>query len=266
MQKRTITGIVIAVSVLALAGCGKKQDVKLLENAAPENSAMCFYVFDGETTVSKWLFDTDEEKRIISKINALPAVKADNKLLENWKEPCYGISISDKDGYDIWLTYSDGMWLTKDGSLYKAKYDLAGVYDSFDGDENAWESGIAMPNSIILSEYSLKYLKRDDSSDESTKIGLSFVGKEGPVVTVKLENLTQDTIAYGTYFTLEREIDGIWYILPPALSNYAFIDIAIELPAGASKEENCDLTMYGELKPGHYRIEKEHAYAEFEIN
>ena len=122
-----------------------------------------------------------------------------------------------------------------------------------------------MPNSIILSEYSLKYLKRDDSSDESTKIGLSFVGKEGPVVTVKLENLTQDTIAYGTYFTLEREIDGIWYILP-TLSNYAFLDIGIELPADASKEEKCNLTMYGELKPGHYRIEKEHAYSEFEIN
>ena len=256
---------IIAMSVLISCG-GNGADVVMLEHASSENSAMCLYKFDGEATFVKWIYDTKTEDQIISEINKLPTKSVGAEKLAEWKEPCYGISISDKEGYDITLTYSDGIWLIKDGSVYAAQYDLSGLYERTEAEET-WlsQGGMAMPNASALSQYSLKYYGTTGAENENQNIRLSFVKKEGSVITVRLENLTEEEQLYGEYYSLEKEIDGSWYKVPVALTNYGFTDIGIILSPGASREETCDLTMYGTLAPGHYRIEKANAYAEFTI-
>ncbi len=262
---RIIGSVLAALACIGIAGCGK-QDAVLLKDAAPENSAMCFYKFDGKETTVKWLYDQAAEQEIIKKINKLPVKSADPEVLGSWSEPCYGIEISDKEGYEIWLTYSDGIWLTKDGSVYTADFDLGGQYARLEGEEDTLsQGGMAMPNAAILAKYSEKYYGTVDPEKVNDGLRLTFVKMEGPVVTVKLENLSDEPYIYGTYYSLQKEIGGTWYQMAPALSNYGFNDIAYELPAGGSSEEECDLTMYGELEAGHYRIEKELAYAEFDI-
>ena len=209
----------------------------MLENASPENSAMCFYRFDGETTYVKWLYDQTEEKRIIKEINKLPTVSGEPSLLSDWPDTCYGISIRDNDGYDIWLSYGNGIWLVKGGRVYTAEYDLAGLYERIDTEED-WLSkdGSAIPNAEILDKYNANYYGKTGDEDINQSIRMTFLDLDGTVATVRLDNLTETEVTYGEPFTLDKEIDGEWVKLPVAMSNYSFISVANILQTGDSAE------------------------------
>lgn len=267
MKKITLF-VLCFMFVFTLVGCGKKQDCKMLENASPETSAMSFYYFDGEKTTIKWLYDKTEEEKIIDDINKLQTKSVANTRVEDMKVPCYGIEIVDKDGFDIWLTYSNGLWLLKDGSVYEADFDFETVFSGVsDEDQDTMEGGINMPNSSILGQYDMRYYaKVEDMSNTRDGVTLSVTAVEGNIVTIKIQNDSNEEFCYGEYFTLQKEFDGCWYEVPVRLSNYGFNDIGIILDAHKSSEEKCDLTMYGELEKGHYRIEKEKLAADFYVD
>ena len=250
---------------LALVGCGKRQDRKMLENASPETSAMAFYYFDGENTTVKWLYDVAQEQKIVANINKLMTKSVANTRVADMKVPSYGIAISDKDGSEIWLTYSNGLWLLKDGSVYEADYDFKTLYDSVpDTDLDTMEGGINMLNSAILGQYDVSYYEKvEDMTSTRDGVTLSVTSVKDNIVTVKIQNDSDQDFFYSQYFTLQKEIDGSWYKLPVRLSNYGFIDIGIVLEPHKNATEKCDLTMYGELDKGHYRIEKEQLVADF---
>lgn len=245
------------------------KDIKcLLDKASPQTSAMAFYYFDGKNTVIKRLYDQAEEQRIIDEINMLNITPVEKTKVSEMKVPCYGLEISDIDGYEIWLTYSNGLWLLKSGDVYEAKYDFDSLYSDIPDDDSTISlGGMSMINSAILGQYDTRYYSKSENL-ENTKEGitLSFVSYENNIVTVKLQNDSDEDFFYGMYFTLQKEIDGVWYSLPVRLSNYAFEDIGLILPAGQNSEETCDLTMYGDLDSGHYRIEKEGMATDFLIS
>lgn len=264
MNKRIF--VVLILAFIFIGGCGKKgQDCKMLENASPETSAMSLYYFDGDSTTIKWLYDSKEEQKIIDAINALKTQTISVERVSEMSVPSYGLAISDKEGYEIWLTYSDGLWLLKDGSVYGAEYDFKSLFDSITGgDVSTQNGGIYMPNSAILGQYDVRYYaETGDMTSSRDGISLSVVSVDGNIVTIQIENDSVEEYTYGTYYSLQKEIDGKWYAIPAALSNYGFEDIAYILEAGKTAEEKCDLTMYGELQEGHYRIEKDQLAAEF---
>ena len=259
--------IAVGICFLTNPKTGDKGEYELLKEASPESSAMSFYYFDGENTTTKLLFDEAKEKNIIDEINNLKTTRCDSGRINDMTVPCYGLTISDKDGYEIWLTYSNGLWLLKDGTLFEAKYDFEKTYDEISTEhEYTQNGGINMPNAAILGKYDLRYYSESETmGPERDGVSLSVKSVKDNIVTVTIQNNTEAEFCYGTYFSLQKEIDGVWYTLPIALSNYGFTDIACILSPGNSTEETCDLTMYGELSDGHYRIEKEKMAAEFFI-
>lgn len=266
-MKKTMILVFCVLLLFAIAGCGIKQDRKLLEYASPETSAMSFYHFDGEKTTVKWLYDVNKEKKIINDINQLKTKSVDPSRIADMKVPSYGIEIVDKDGFEIWLTYSNGLWLLKDGTVYEAEYDIESLYDGVeDPDLYEMEGGIHMLNAALLGQYDIRYYQKvEDMSDTRDGVSLSVVSVEDHIVTIKIQNDSDEDFFYGEYFTLQKEIDGSWYEIPVRHSNYGFNDIGLYLQAHSTEEETCDITMYGELEQGHYRIEKEGLAAEFEI-
>lgn len=246
----------------------KGNNIKLLENASPSTSAMSFHYFDGKNTEIKWLYDEKEEQKIIDEINNVVTKKGDSSLITEFTAPCYGLEITDKDGYMIWLTYCNGLWLSKDGSIYEADYNFEKLYNNISSDSSDIISGGAgMTNAGLLGEYDTRYYSiAPEMSSMKDGVELSISAIEGNTVTVLIQNNSSEDFIYGTYYSLNKEIDGVWYVLPPKLSNYGFTDIAMILSGGESKEEQCDLTMYGELSDGHYRIEKAEMVAEFTIS
>lgn len=265
-MKRVLLALLL---VLVLSGCSKttpKPECLLLEHASPDTSAMAFYYFDGDQSQIRWLFDQKEEKKIIQEINALPTKAVDADRVKDMTIPTYGIEICDEDGYEIWLTYSQGLWLTKDGSVYEATYDMASLFEQIPTDSSDIWDGVHVPNAAILGKYDIRYYEKvTDMTDTIDGVTLAVTDVKDAIVTVTLTNDSDEAFGYGEYFSLQKELDGEWYTLPPALSNYGFSDLGYILDPHQSAEETCDLTMYGDLEPGPYRIAKEGMAAEFVI-
>ena len=249
---------------------GEPVDIKLLEKAAPQSSALEIYCFDGKNTIRRTVFDEAWKDKVINAVNSLNLTTADDSVLLEWSEPCYGITMGDLDGMEIWLTYSNGLWIEKGGALYHGELDLAALFDeaaSLDRTlENTFKSGISMPNSAILAKHFIKYCQKATGDEVTEKDGVSlhFVSIDGNKVTVEYNNNSDKEYLYGDYYYLQKNINGEWYQIPVAFSNYAFNDIAHILNPGGNAKFTCDLTMYGELEAGHYRIVKENLYAEFD--
>lgn len=267
MKKGFTLGVCIIILLLSV-GCGKHQDCILLDHASPDTSSMTFYYFDGEKTEIRWLYDEAQEKEIIKKINSLPTKMVNSEQIADMKEPCFGLEISDSDGYDIWLTYSNGLWLLKDGTVYTSKYDFEKLYSSIPREGMyVMDGGIYMLNSAYLGEYDLRYYqKAEEMCDTLDEVSISVESFDGSSVTLNIQNDSSEDFYYGTYYSLQKQIDGVWYRLPVKLSNYGFTDIGMILNSHSSTQEQCDLTMYGKLEEGHYRIEKEKMVAEFVVD
>lgn len=244
-----------------------KSDARLLEKASPSTSAMSLHYYDGEKTEIKWLYDQKEEQKIIDDINGLATKKVDSERIADFTSPCYGLEISDNDGYMIWLTYCDGLWLNKDGSVYEADFNFERLYNKISvASTQTIIGGAGMTNAGLLGEYDLRYYSvASEITHEKEGIRVAISSIKDDKVTLVIRNNSGEGFILGKHYSLQKEIDGVWYVLPAKLSNYAFTDIALELPNGESCEEECYLTMYGSLSDGHYRIEKEGYYSDFSV-
>ena len=89
----------------------------------------------------------------------------------------------------------------------------------------------------------------------------------GTSLNYKIYNNTDTTVSYGVSYEIEKYEDGKWKEFGVEVS---FIEIAIELESGYSKEEIIEWkSTYGKLKKGKYRLIKEvmgeTLFDEFEI-
>ena len=264
-MRKTASIILCIVMALSLCCCSKKEGRKLLEKASPKTSALVLYSFDGEETTLKIVFE-DQEEKFIEEINKLNAIRVDSAEIPDIKFPCYGIEINDTDGNEIELTYSNGYWLVNDGSVYMANFDFASAFKNAQADTpSTYKSGLYMPNAWYLGAKDVRfYQKADDMTNEKNGIAISFVSYKKNIVTVRLKNNTDEQYIYGEYFTLQKRIDGVWYTIPPK-TDFAFNDLGYVLEPGGESEAKCDLTLYGDLGPGLYRLEKEDVVTEFEV-
>lgn len=76
---------------------------------------------------------------------------------------------------------------------------------------------------------------------------------EDGIATVLIDNQSGYTMSYGEAYSLEQEQDGQWQELP-AQEELSFHDLAHELQDLEQATITCDLTYWGELAPGHYRL------------
>jgi hypothetical protein len=77
-------------------------------------------------------------------------------------------------------------------------------------------------------------------------------------IVFELENNGSDDWPYGSYYSLDVQLDGKWYSVPMNCDyNYVFTDELIYLKAGESKQITISLTgasHYSNLPAGHYRL------------
>lgn len=83
---------------------------------------------------------------------------------------------------------------------------------------------------------------------------------------VKIENRSGGEIEYGMHYGLQKEIEGKWYTLPIVRTNVGFDAVALILGDQGEAEESCDLTIFGELEEGNYRLVKDGMTAEFSLD
>lgn len=246
------------------------QPGNLLENASPETSALLLYYYDGETVTVRHLFDQEREKEIISEINALSSVdRAEEGMLEHWELPSYGLWISDKEGWDISVAWSNGLWLDQQGNVYQVEVDFPGYWEKLEGEME--ESGLSVyyfPNSEYLAPYDSRFLAEAEDPyaimDMPLGVTMELVSMEENIATLIIDNHSGEEFSYSMYYALQRKIDDTWYEMVPE-DNVAFNDVAVILPDMEQAEITCDLSIFGDLEPGTYRIVKDGMIAVFAL-
>ncbi|HHX59791.1 MAG TPA: hypothetical protein GX707_03485, partial [Epulopiscium sp.] len=96
----------------------------------------------------------------------------------------------------------------------------------------------------------------NDLKDVNMAVKAGSIQTKG--LSLLFENKTKKTVIYGDDFILEQEVDGIWYQVPITIEgNYGFHDIAYEMLPNEINVFTVDWEwLYGNLKPGKYRIIK----------
>ena len=85
-----------------------------------------------------------------------------------------------------------------------------------------------------------------------TQFILVSVRVEGDEAKVKFTNISDEPWNFGEYYRLEVLVEGQWYYVPS--EDYAVHDLLHEISAGAEYTMTYDLSPFGELAPGDYRI------------
>lgn len=75
-------------------------------------------------------------------------------------------------------------------------------------------------------------------------------------INFTFRNESETTFLYGTYFSLEKKISGIWYEVP-LKKGMAFSDIGYYLHPDQTESDTIYLNLFSEkLSPGRYRVIK----------
>lgn len=271
-MKKTIIILLLVLIIIGLAGYAfqkkyadsSETDYVLINDTTFEELQANLFYFDGNNTTIMYCDDKKRITQMLKELTLLKLKKVATKKLKKMKAPYYGLMVRDNNP----LTYSNGLWYSEDGSVYKADYDFEKTYsDLSDSFTRVIEGGAPMPNSYILGEYDIRfYTKVTDMPSEKNGIQLSVKSFEHNSITVVLKNTSHSDFLYGEKFSLQKEIDGNWYRLPTKM-NVAFHQVGLSLDAGHSEELTYDIgALYGDLKKGHYRIEQSDLVADFYKN
>lgn len=245
-----------------------KTSIQLLKDASVETSAMCLWEHNGSTTENCWLFDMDGEQEIVDYINGIKISDEVKDIdADKLNGSMYGLGIGRKDGWFTHFAWCDGYVFLEDGSVYKADIDFGRITNNY-----SWQEKDKMPLSSFPNMY---YIAKKDGKwnkvflEKSQKLksnGLNVTIKkfDGTKLVVKLKNKTKKELCYGEGFSLQVKIDGSWYCIP-AKDDLIFPSIANIMRAKEGRKKTYNLSPYGELPSGKYRIVIEGASATFNI-
>lgn len=268
--------IVFAIGVIFMAWLlyGKvahgndNQGGNILAGASPDTSALQMYYFDGETVSVRTFYDSDKEKKLIKRINAFVLSETEQGVVADMKPPFYGIWIGGEDGWGISVAWSEGIWIKDDGTTFYGNADFPVWWEEMAGeDEDDTLSVLSFPNAGILSAYHQCFMVEEDGlakGADSVEMSIEEIPADGKV-KVQITNNSEEEFTYGEYYSLQKRIDGHWYTMPIQAQNVGFHDIARILSAGESAEETYDISIFGALEPGEYRLVVEEISAEFAV-
>ena len=140
------------------------------------------------------------------------------------------------------------------------------MWEQMEGnDEDDTLNVLDFPNAGHLYSYHRFFLMKVDEQSAENQEGLTMTVEDigTSEITVRITNDSGEEFSYGEYFSLQKQIDGQWYMIPVRADNIGFQDIAHILPNGESVSETYDLDIYGTLEPGIYRLVVETLGAEF---
>lgn len=267
--------LLLAALALVMTGCAKtaapdreRSEVKLLDGAEPERSALTFCTYYGDTTEELCLFDCEIEWEIVNKVNECAVYDAELSELDGLDGNMYSLDIGGSDGWSITLTWQDGFCVTESGEVYYTDMDddfFAELTNGYEWKSSVNRDGNMLPNRYFFAnrgEWDAKYLNK---SAETVPEGIDVeVISVGDVITAKLTNTTDDDLMYGVGYSMQVLLGGDWYDVPP--KEVVFTPaVGFTLPAGTSVEKTYGYSWYVDLPKGTYRLIVEGAAAEFEI-
>jgi len=243
---------------------------EFLTLATPEYSALAFYHYEDDTLQMHFLFGEDHINRLFDTLRAVPYEWVEDWSNERVGDTLYAFEIRGQDGWPLSMIWSNGYWINAHGDVFSFDYDFSTIFDSFPFDtSNGFTTSFAsVPGirTIALTEkgWDTRFLQPAGLLNGSNDITMELLEITGPSATVALTNHGTEEWFYGVDYTIQVQIDGIWYEVPPT-EQVAFVAIAMLLGPGETNEETLDLSFYRELPTGFYRIVKANLTVEFDV-
>jgi len=260
--------VLILLAVLLLAGCAAKVD--LMPHASPETSALGLYVYDGDTIRRGFLFDSTEVSAVLRDFRQAKAepVEVDVTTLQ---PPFYGLEMGTggETVGSVHGLWADGCFLTDRGEAYRLSYDFEALLQKHDWEN--WDSFSdlqVMPCASLVAKtdsgWNKSFLSEAEPMTAPEGITMELVSRSDDAIVARFSNNSGEEWTYGLSYRVQVCLDGSWYNVP-AEQEYAIISIAMMLPDGKTQEESYNLSFYGQLPSGHYRLAAENLSAEFDI-
>ena len=261
---------VVWVLLLALLFTGCTAKVDLMPHASPETSALALYVYDGEVVRRGFLFEQSEAARVIRDFRQARAVPADVDVTA-LKPPFYGLEMGTGGAVvgSVHGLWADGYFLTDDGNAYKLNYDFEALLEK----EN-WESWDTFSDLQVMpcasfaakteSGWNKSFLSEAEPMAAPEGISMELVNHTDDTIVARFVNNSGREWMYGLSYRVQVCLDGTWYNVP-AEQEYAIVSLAVVLPDGKSQEEAYNLSFYGSLPAGTYRLAAENMAAVFEV-
>lgn len=270
-MKKTFLLLLTTFIILTMSGCQPQKNT-LWEKASPQNSALAFFCYDGESTTLQYLFSSGSITKLLDELSSVRATAADKWSPELITLPVYGIQIMDTDGNPLEAAWSNGYLITQDGNAYRFDFDFSVITDTYEFDSpDTWASTAVLPCADHLSKYNGQWyttlMNESDTLTPPEGISLEITDVSDQKIKATLTNQTGNEWCYGEFFSLQTELDGKWYIVPTTSgTNWAFNAIGYILTAGQETSKTYSLDMYGDLPDGNYRIIVENLSAEFSVS
>jgi len=269
--------LVLLFFVIFFSACGERgisyrtpiAPNDLMRNASAWQSAFSFYVFYGETTLRRIVFQhTSHRQGIIDELSSAPAARVRGWTLDDITLPIYGISMGTSCGYGINAAWSNGFWITDTGAVYRFEFDFEDFIQRQPWElPRSHESIMGFPNATFLTRdangWSNRFLTPTPELNPPVNLDMSFVSNTRQDVTFTLTNNRGIGWVFSYMYRVDVLLDGIWYFMP---ENLSFFLILTGLDAGETRTKTYGLQAYGYLPPGTYRLVKYDMYVIFEID
>ena len=285
MKKIVLLGMIFCLLLVILVGCDYLEENiaggidlnltapnELMKNASAENSAFMFSVFDGETVLSKVVFQSASHRQgIIDELLSAPAARVTGWTLDDITMPIYGIEMGTTCWHGMRAAWSNGFWITQTGDAYRFDFDFEAFIE-----RQRWEiprtfnTMAWFPNAVFLTrdEKGWRDTLLIPAADLNPPEGIEivFISNTNENVTFSVTNNNDVYWFYGVHFKVDVLLDGVWYDIPAMPGNWGFVDIGLMLGAGQTETKTYNFSMYGELPPGTYRLVMHDMYVVFEID
>ena len=274
-MKKIIAFLLCTALLLSLLGCEKKStegtgENHLWDEAAPEMGVMKFCSFDKNGGQCLSTFSDDTKNAVLNRLSAVTAQPVNDWTANKVKLPVYGITIPTDDGWGIHAAWSNGYLILRDGSVYKFDFDFSALAKDYQwpNEKHTINSLAGMPCGRLLSEgpdgWIAKHLSPADQLTAPEGIAMTLKEQTDEDITVELTNHSGTEWFFGEYFSLQVLLNDAWYNVPVLSDrNYGFHDIAWLLSAGKTQAKTYNLSMYGDLPAGTYRLVVENMSVEF---
>ncbi len=129
-----------------------------------------------------------------------------------------------------------------------------------------YQYGLSGTIEVYMDDTWRVFEQKTDNTTSTKQVEMQVITYTDGIVTLFIENHSEQEYIYGENFSLEKENHvGEWEtVLWP--DGYAWHDIAYVLPAFDSCEIEHNLSIFGTLPSGNYRIVKDELSAEFIIS
>ena len=231
----------------------------LMKGASPFTSALSLHHYNGEKYYESFIFDMGISQGILDELDMVRATEAENWSLDDITLPIYGLTIGKSDGSTIYAAWSNGYWITQDGTAFIFNFDFNKLEE-----DNPWENRLeydaffTFPCEYFLTQdengWNTRLLTPAEELRQIDDITMTLASWENETVSVNITNNSSADWEYGEGFLLQVLLDGIWYEVPFRPGPWGFLLVGHIVQSGEERQHNFSLANYSSLPAGTYRL------------